>query len=63
MHNIYSNDKFKDQYQEYLKHKNEPKENILYDEAAAELNAGLIKTSFFQKRKFRREARRLRYEF
>ena len=52
---------FKVHFKQYLRHKNEPEEGSLYDGASAELDADLLRTSFYQKRKFRRTARSLRH--
>ena len=51
---------FKVHYRQYLIHKDEPEEINNYDGASAELDASLIKSSFDEKRRLRRAARRLR---
>lgn len=56
-----SNRSFEVHYREYLKHKDEPKEESHYDGASAELGADLLRVSYFQKRRLRRTARRLRH--
>ena len=48
-------------YQEYLEHHDEPKNEWPYEGALAELTADLISNSFYQKRKLRRVAKRLRH--
>jgi hypothetical protein len=50
----------KHHYKEYLSHKDEPREESLYGGALAEIDAGVLMTSIFEKRKFRRTAKRLR---
>jgi hypothetical protein len=50
-------------YQEYLKHNEAPIDNSTSDGASIELNADLIRSSYYQKRKLRHTARRLRYVF
>jgi hypothetical protein len=54
------NGSFKHHYQAYLSHKAEPIEANLHDGASAEIDAGLLRSSFFEKRRFRRTAERLR---
>jgi hypothetical protein len=51
---------FTHDYREYLSHKDEPRETGLYEGALAEIDAELLRSSFFEKRKFRRTAKRLR---
>lgn len=53
------NRNFKVHYRAYLKHPDEPKDD-LYDEAAAELDVGLIRDSYYERRRLRRTAERLR---
>lgn len=48
-------------YKEFLSHKDEPREEGVYNGALAELDAELLRSSYFEKRKFRRMARRLRH--
>jgi hypothetical protein len=52
---------FRVHYREYLRHKDEPGDENLLDGASKEIAADLIRTSFYQKRRLRRTARRLRY--
>lgn len=56
----FGNRSLKHHYREYLSHKDEPRETNLYSGALAELDAEVLKTSIFEKRKFRRTAKRLR---
>lgn len=51
---------FKVHYREYLKHKDEPRDDSLLDGASKEIAADMIRTSFYQKRRLRRTARRLK---
>jgi len=55
-----SNRNFKVHYREYLRHRDEPGDENLYDGASAELDADLLRSNYFQKRRLRRTARRLR---
>jgi hypothetical protein len=55
------NKDFKIHSREYLQYNDEPRDDSSYDLASSELNAGLIWNSYFQKRKLRRAARRLRH--
>ncbi len=57
------NRSFKVHYRQYLKLSDEPKDESLYDQASAELGANLLKDSYYQKRRLRRTARRLRHAF
>jgi hypothetical protein len=50
---------FKVHYQEYLRHQDEPNRD-LYDESSAEIDVGLIKNSYYERRRLRRTAERLR---
>ena len=50
---------FKIHYQEYLRHQDEPSRD-LYNEAAAEIDVGLIINSYYERRRLRRTAQRLR---
>lgn len=54
------NRSFRHHNQEYLSHKDEPRESGIYDGALAEIDAELLRSSFFERRRFRRTARRLR---
>ena len=47
-------------YREYLRLNSEPVDNAMQDGASDEINVGLLKDSFDQKRKLRSTARRLR---
>jgi hypothetical protein len=51
---------FKAPGQDYLSHKNEQGNESHYSGAAAELDADFLGSSIFEKRKFRRTAKRLR---
>jgi hypothetical protein len=51
---------FKVHYREYLDHQNEPEEGSGIDGAAAELKSDLLRNIFYQKRRMRRVAKRLR---
>jgi len=55
----FSDRDFRVHHWDYLTNVNEPQE-ALYDGRSSELDAGLIKSSYFQKRGFRRIAKRLR---
>ena len=48
-------------YLDYLGHNNEPQDENLSDGASTELSADLIWNSYYQKRKLRRAAKRLRH--
>ena len=47
-------------YDEYLTHKDEPKEETLNDRLEGAFGIGLIRSCFYHKLRFRRTARRLR---
>lgn len=47
-------------YDEYLAHKDEPKETFLYDRTEGAFGVSLIRSSFYHRMKFRRIARKLR---
>lgn len=49
------------QYREYQLHENEPKEKDYYDLLEAELDDGLVRDTYWERRSLRRDARRLRY--
>ena len=54
------NRSFKYHDQAYLSHKDEPREDNLYSGALAAIDAELLRYNFFEKRRLRRTARRLR---
>lgn len=54
------NNRLRNHYQAYLSHKSEPREKDFFNGTLAEIDAELLRTNFFEKRKFRRTARRLR---
>jgi hypothetical protein len=54
-----TNRSFKVHYRAYLKHPDEPMED-LHDEAAVELDIGMIRNSYYEKMRLRRTAERLR---
>ena len=60
MSHTFSNRKFKVHYQEYLTNTNEPRETLTDLIAEEELDVGLIKDSYHERRRLRREAERLR---
>lgn len=47
-------------YDEYLAHKDEPKETLLHDRTEGTFGVSLIRSSFYHKLRFRRIARKLR---
>jgi hypothetical protein len=54
------NNGFEHHYQSYLSHKNEPGDEGLHSRALAEVDAEPLRARFYEKRRFRRTARRLR---
>ena len=51
---------FRFHYREYLSHKDEPLEVAIYSEESVGADIGLLRSNFFEKRRFRRTAKRLR---
>lgn len=60
MSKTYSNKNFEDECLEYIKHEDEPEEMNNYYSPNAGLEVGLIRFRYFQKRKIRRTAEKLR---
>ena len=51
---------FRFHYREYLSHKDEPLDLAAYSEESVDSDIGLLRSNFFEKRKLRRTAKRLR---
>jgi hypothetical protein len=62
MSRTFSYKKFDDEYMEYIKHGDEPEERTHHDPAEVELDVGLIRFRYFQKRKISRTAKALRFK-
>ncbi len=60
MSHTFSNKKFKVHYREYLANTNEPRETLNDIIADEELDVGLISNAYYERRKLRRVAERLR---
>jgi hypothetical protein len=60
MSHTFNNKKFKVHYQEYLTNTNEPREALDDIIAQEEISVGLIKNSYYERRKLRRTAEMLR---
>lgn len=59
MSHTFSNN-YKVHYREYLRHKGEPRDNGLYEAEETEDGAELIKSSYHERRRLRRTAKRLK---
>ena len=51
---------FRFHYREYLSHKDEPGDPAMYSEDSVGADIELLRSNFFEKRKLRRTAKRLR---